>query len=360
MRNDGTSAYCVGGHEEGSELGGLDLRPGERVLLVGGYGVRNVGDEAILSGLLRTFPAGVDVRVVSRSPSETTEMHGVGAVSPLGALTALARSDVLIVGGGGIFSGHMGAMSGLIPAFGLMARVRKARVAFHGLGVYPSTPWWVRRMIRWLAPQLASFTVRDCVSARTLSSWGVTAQPIPDLSMCMPSAPADRGAEILRSLGLEAGVPTVALCLTATERRIEASLLEAVPRLVAALPQVQFCFVPMSQHPKVSHHNDLLLGRRLQADVPRLAVLEAWHHPSDMLALFSHFTVAVCMRYHSLLFAQRAGAAIVPVPYAEKCESWLEECRVPSVELNGEAVAKRVRQGLEETTRRGEALELAT
>jgi polysaccharide pyruvyl transferase WcaK-like protein len=129
---------------------------------------------------------------------------------------------------------------------------------------------------------------------------------------------------------------------------------------VAALPQVQFCFVPMSQHPKVSHHNDLLLGRRLQADVPRLAVLEAWHHPSDMLALFSHFTVAVCMRYHSLLFAQRAGAAIVPVPYAEKCESWLEECRVPSVELNGEAVAKRVRQGLEETTRRGEALELAT
>ncbi len=49
------------------------------VLVVGGYGYRNVGDEAILASLLRALE-GRRVTVVSRLPAETTAMHGVRAV----------------------------------------------------------------------------------------------------------------------------------------------------------------------------------------------------------------------------------------------------------------------------------------
>jgi len=337
----------------------LNLRSGDRVLLLGGYGVHNVGDEAILAGLLQTLPPDIRLSVVSRDPWETACMHGVNAVSPPAALRALLSTDVLIVGGGGIFSGHMGLMSRFIPVLGLLARVRRVRVVFHGLGVYPSTPRWVQQTIRWLAPHLTSFTVRDSVSAQTLRSWGIPVQQIPDLSNCMPPAPAKRSAEIVRSLGLQADAPAVALCLTAVEPGIEAPLLEAIPELVGALPQVQFCFVPMSQHPKVTRHNDLLLAHRIQTCVPQLPVLENFHHPSDILALFHRFDAAVCMRYHSLLFAHRAGAAIVPIPYAEKCESWVQEYGVTPAKPDAEALIQRVRQELARKTGSGEALELA-
>ena len=60
---------------EGPVLAPLDLRQGDRVLVLGGYGVKNVGDEAILAGLLSTLPPHVHVRVVSRAPRETAKMH---------------------------------------------------------------------------------------------------------------------------------------------------------------------------------------------------------------------------------------------------------------------------------------------
>jgi polysaccharide pyruvyl transferase WcaK-like protein len=122
--------------------------------------------------------------------------------------------------------------------------------------------------------------------------------------------------------------------------------MDAVPQLIDSLPEAQFCFVPMSQHPTVPHHNDLLLARQLQARSQRLTVLEGWHHPADVMALFGHFTVAVCMRYHSLLFAGCNGIPIVPIPYAEKCADWVQEHGIVPAELTTESLVERVSQAL--------------
>ncbi len=327
-------------------LEGLALQRGDRVLVLGGYGTRNVGDEAILSGLLSQLPRGIDVRVVSRNPAETMALHGVRAVSPGGAPAALLHSNVLIVGGGGIFSGHMGPFGKLMPFFALLAKARGARVAFHGVGVYPSAPLLVRRSLRWVAPRLASFSVRDDISLRTLESWGIGARRVPDLSSSMAPAPRDRGASLLLSMRLEAHKPKVALCLTATEPRIEGALLEAVPRLVRTVGEAEFCLIPMSQHPTVPRHNDMALAQKLMARAPGLHVLEGWHHPADILSLFGLMDAAVCMRYHSLLFAERAGVAVVVVPYAEKCESWLEESGMRPTPPTAAELAQAVRRAL--------------
>ena len=47
---------------------------------------------------------------------------------------------------------------------------------------------------------------------------------------------------------------------------------------------------------------------------------------------------AVCMRFHSLLFAERAGTPIVPITYASKCSTWLAERNMSSVEPDGKAL----------------------
>jgi len=331
-----------------SGLNAVRIRPGERVLVLGGYGVRNVGDEAILSGLMNELPD-CRLRVVSRAPRETSDMHRVNAISPLLAPASLLNSDVLIVGGGGIFSGHMGTLGQLIPLFSRLALARGARVCFDAIGVYPSAPRWIVRSIAALAPKLASITVRDAASARHLRSWGVEAPVVPDLSQAMPSAPSKRGRELLHTLGLKPRRPRVALSLTATEPSPAEALLRSVPRAMDALPEVQFAFVPMSHHPTVPRHNDLQFGQRLRSMAPRLAVLEDWLHPAEILALLGQFPVVVCMRYHSLLFAARAGAEIVAIPYAEKCSSWLEEQGLDPVGTDEASLIERIRQALSDS-----------
>jgi hypothetical protein len=117
----------------------------------------------------------------------------------------------------------------------------------------------------------------------------------------------------------------VGLSLTALGPSISDQVLEAVSGLMDELPETQFCFIPLSQHPFVDRHNDLLLGLRLRARQPRLAVLEGGHHPARILAAYGHLSALVGMRYHSLLFAERMSVPLVPISYAPKTGIWLAE-----------------------------------
>jgi polysaccharide pyruvyl transferase WcaK-like protein len=306
-------------------LAGLGLGDRDSVLILGGYGVGNVGDEAILAGLLAQLPAVGRLRVVSRDPTETRTLHGVAAVSPLGVLPALAASDVLIVGGGGIFSSDTGPFGRFIPLVCRVARLRGLRLVFHGLGVYSSTPPSLLRSIVRLGPAIESFSVRDSASLETLGRAGLAVQRVADLSESLSPAEARSTREFLISSGIDPDRPSVALCLTRLNEPLGRFLEATVPELVAALPNIQFCFLPISHHPTRNRHNDLMFGRVLAERCPEINLIEGGHHPALVLGLFRHFAAAVCVRFHSYLFASRMNVPIVALPYAEKCESWLAE-----------------------------------
>jgi polysaccharide pyruvyl transferase WcaK-like protein len=297
----------------------------EPILVVGGYGYRNVGDEAILAGLLREIGPDRSVSVVSRAPAETAAVHGVRAVSLRQGVLGLRSHASLVIGGGGLFGRDMGAIGRLLPLYGLVASHLGLRVAIHGVGVDRGMRPIGARLLRRLAKRAVSVTVRDQRSAETLAEWGTAAEVMPDLSAAVEPALAAVGRELLRQAGIDPDHPVVGLALTGLRPHQAAALESAVAACVAALPDVQFCFIAMSQHPFVDDHNDLLLGRRLRARSPRLAVLEASLTPAQMLAVFGCLSAAVCMRYHSLLFADRMGIPIIPIPYAPKCDSWIAE-----------------------------------
>src|SRR4029079_2093849 len=84
------TARIPSGHELRPVSGTAERRPmstpprlPKPILVVGAYGYRNFGDEAILAGLLRKL-GHREMTVVSRSPHETTAMHGVKAVTVKG------------------------------------------------------------------------------------------------------------------------------------------------------------------------------------------------------------------------------------------------------------------------------------
>lgn len=83
--------------------------PAGPTLVVGGYGYRNAGDEAILGGLLRLIGRG-EVTVVSRAPAETAATHGVRSIGLSEAPLAVRAHRGIVIGGGGLFGRDMGGL----------------------------------------------------------------------------------------------------------------------------------------------------------------------------------------------------------------------------------------------------------
>jgi polysaccharide pyruvyl transferase WcaK-like protein len=297
----------------------------EPILVLGAYGYRNVGDEAILAGLLDAIGPKRRLSVISRSPAETEALHGVRAVPLRRALPELARHRSLVIGGGGLFGADLGRYGRLVPHYGLLAALSGRAVAIHGVGVDAALPFVARRLVARWAARCVERRVRDPRSAERLGVDPAHVAIEPDLSARVNASPPAAAHALLRAAGLNPSRPIVGLCLTAVNEDLVVPMLQAVAVAMRRLPGVQFCFIPMSQHPFVASHNDLLPARRLRTIEPRLAIVEGLLAPADVLALFGSFAAAVCMRYHSLLFAARAGLPILALPYAAKCHTWLAD-----------------------------------
>jgi polysaccharide pyruvyl transferase WcaK-like protein len=327
-------------------LEGLELPP-KPTLVVGGYGYRNAGDEAILAGLLRLI--GRDgVTVVSRAPARTSATHQVRSVSLARAPIELPGHPGIIIGGGGLFGRDMGLIGRALPVAGLAAIGLGRQVALVGVGIDRAMSGASAHLVAALGRRATAVVVRDEASRAALESLGVHARCRPDLSAAVPSAGRAAGIRHLATVGLDPDRrPVVGLCLTAVDDALTVEVAWAVRGLVDALPDVDFCFLPMSRHPFVAAHDDEAFGRRLMASSPRLRLLIPPDDSSEILGIFEAFSAAVCMRYHSLLFAERAGIPIVPVAYAEKCRHWIDERSIPPADLRPEVLARTVSRAVE-------------
>jgi polysaccharide pyruvyl transferase WcaK-like protein len=294
------------------------------ILILGGQGYDNVGDEAMLAGLLQVLDREA-VSVVSRRPAQTAALHQVRTVGPAGLPLALLRHRTLLIGGGALFGRDMGVLGRLLPFVGLAAIVVGRTVALAGISVDDKTPRVMRPPLGLLGRAARLVQVRDRASVRFLAALRVTAVLAPDFSEFVEPASPHAGRAALSAAGVPLGRPVVGLALTAVEPTIAAKVEAAVPEWLAAYPDTSFVVIPTSRHPFLESHDDLVFARRLAAANPRLHVVPGPLDPPTMLALFGELDAAVAMRYHALHFAKRAGISLVPLPYAPKCVAWCDD-----------------------------------
>jgi polysaccharide pyruvyl transferase WcaK-like protein len=316
-----------------------------RVLMVGAYGYGNVGDEAILSGLLNRL-AGHSVTVVSRSPGETAGAHGVRSIGIEQAVLALRSHHTVVIGGGGVFGRDMGRIGRLLPAFGLLALALGKTVIIEGVDVGERLTGVTRATLPRLLRAAASVSVRDRASVAAVARLGAHASLEPDLSAWMAPRDARAGRRLLQRAGLDVRRPIVGMALTAVNTQLADDVVEAAVGAMAAMPEVQFCFVPMSRHPWVPAHDDRVLASRLAAMRPELAVLDGPLPPEEVLSAIGHLSAMVAMRYHAMLFAYRASVPLVPITYAEKTDRWVGEHDLEPVLPQAGALAQAIRAAL--------------
>jgi polysaccharide pyruvyl transferase WcaK-like protein len=321
-----------------------DKKP-EPILVVGAYGYGNVGDEAILSGLLARL-AGRAVTVVSRSPRDTSALHGVRSIGLGQAVAALRHRRSVVIGGGGLFGRDMGRIGRLLPAFGLLAAALGRKVCVVGVDLDDRLTGSARVLLPLLMRTAASVNVRDRASARVLAGWGVCAGVEPDLSSWMQPRSADAGREVLERAGLDPGRPIVGLALTGVNPALAERIIEATTAAIDALPDAQFCFIPMSRHPWVPIHDDRLVAERLRQLRPSVAVLDGPLPPNLALAAIGELSAMVAMRYHAMLFASRAGVPLIPISYADKTDRWVTEQGLRSARPEAKDLTRALRKAL--------------
>ncbi len=307
---------------------------GTRVLVFGGYGCRNLGDEAILSVLLADLRSiGAVPTVVTADRNETNRLHAAETVAaaPAPILRAMLSADAVLIGGGGIFSSYMGARSKFLPIVAMAAKLARKTVMFRALGAYETTPRAVAEALR-LAMDRADFvSVRDEATVADLRKFGLRRTPL------LEDDPALR-LEIVPYAGERAprqvGLAVRRLRTPQLQARLRTQIIELTNRLIASGRTP--LFLPFSAHPSEACEQDDRYSHEIIAACARPAacrVADPNISPGEMLGLVSTLDALVAMRFHAMVFGAISAVPMAALAYDAKCSSFLAQRGLPALEL---------------------------
>ncbi len=299
------------------------LRRHLKILVSGYYGFGNLGDEALLSGILGGLGK-EHVTVLSKRPSETKALHNVAATHRLTGFTSLFACDALISGGGGLLQDKtsMRSLQYYLSVIGLAKRLGK-RVVIYGQSVGPLSEKGEQAVAKTLRG--LPVAVRDKPSQELLARLGISATLVADPALLL-SKPARKPEENAPVLFIpRGGLPETTTAFIQVARTLHA---EGVSLAGLAL-QPDEDEAPLEQ---------------LTSAVPAVKKLSATT-PAAALEYVAGSRYVISARLHGLIFAARAERPLSGVAYDPKVGAFLEAlgCPVHPVNPDPEALHHEVR-----------------
>ncbi|UUU29683.1 polysaccharide pyruvyl transferase family protein [Streptomyces sp. CA-210063] len=308
--------------------------------VLGSYGGRNVGDEAILTAMLDRIRSGrpdVHILLLSRDPEYSRRVHpdvevvGWEGVCREQISEHLRRLSVLVLGGGGILYDT--------EARRYLRLTRTAQdlgvpVFTYAVGVGPLTDEADRAWSRTTLSDAAEVTVRDEESKLVLEEAGLSRPISVTADPALLLEPGDGGEALLRAEAVPPGVRLVGMSVREPGRAAEHLDAEGYHQLLANVGDFlvhrldgHVVFVSMERddirhaHAVVSH----------MADADRCTVLHGTYRPQQVLDIIARLDLAIGMRLHFLIFAALAGIPLLPLPYAGKVFDFAQQVGAPAL-----------------------------
>jgi len=310
-----------------------------RIGISGSYGGMNLGDEAILEGILGELRASVsaDVTVFSRNPEDTLARHRVERAVSARALTRrhlapeIEQLDLFILGGGGILYDREAER---FLREGFIAQAAGVPVMLYAVSAGPLRSEASRQAVERAlnASPAPLITVRDRLGYRLLEDIGVgqdihlTADPAfllePD-ELSVGALQAE-GVEFERHLvGFSVREPGPAAPNIDPEEYH--ALLANAADFVIERYDADVLFVPMEKT-DVQHSHAVVAHMQ---NAQRAEILRRSYSARQILDLMGRFEFVVGMRLHFLIFAALRGTPFAALPYASKVTGLLEDLDMP-------------------------------
>ncbi|MDW3849442.1 polysaccharide pyruvyl transferase family protein [Micromonospora sp. BRA006-A] len=315
-------------------------RTGLTIGVLGSYGGRNLGDEAILTGLLddlRRHEPHARIIVFSRNPAHTALAHPEveavpwEGVSRVDSSPVLNQLDLLILGGGGILYDKEARRYLRVVR---VAQERGLPLITYAVGAGPLTDTLDSGMVRETLAQAVEVTVRDQESRMVLEEAGLVNPITVTADPAFLLEPEEFPQQWLREEGVPAGSRLVGLSVREPGRAAERLDVDGYHRLLAQIGDflvhridAYVLFVPMERDD--IRHSHGVLSHMTAADRGR--ILHGDYRPAQILGLMRHFDLAVGMRLHFLIFAAMMGTSFLPLPYAGKVFDLAQRLGVPAL-----------------------------
>ena len=314
-----------------------------RVGISGSYGGLNLGDEAILKGIVkelrRALP--VEITVFSRDAEDTRQRHEVERVVPVRKLSRdevlpeIQRLDLLILGGGGIlFDGE----AQLFLREVMLAHENRVPVMVYAVSAGPLRDPAVQRLVQDGLSRAAVVTVRERDARKVLEEIGLTREIVVTADPALLLEPAPLAKDALKREGLDSGRQLVGVSVREPGAAAPDISEQAYHKLLADVADfmvdrydADVVFVPMEPKMVDVQHAHAVVARMLRA--PRATVLKGDYTSEQLLALMQHFAFAVGMRLHFLIFASLQNVPFVALPYAPKVAGFLEDLKIETPPL---------------------------
>lgn len=328
------------------------------ILIAGYYGLNNIGDEAILSGMLHSlnkYIKDAKYSVITSNPAETARLNNITPVKQSFnegvsrfAYNCLTRSelynmfrqidkcDLFILGGGSLLQDLRVYYLPFLLSMVYYAQKKGKKTAIYGIGAGPIDTLLGRRLCRKVLGSADLVTVRDPMSKNVLERCDLknviqTADPAFGLEINMDNIPS----------------PTLSEGEENHERRIFSSTLynwlqdsdRNHNRQVSSkdLDERRQSFSDIFSEICETHKSELLFIPTVKIDetgyvkikeymrtIDHVNVQKYTNNLKEVLFSLSRSDLLIGMRLHSLILATIIGVPFVPISYCGKVKSYLE------------------------------------
>jgi polysaccharide pyruvyl transferase CsaB len=290
-----------------------------KALVIGSFGASNIGDEAILSQMLRHLPYH-HVSVLSGNPSDTRRRHKIKKVYPhlpfgprslfktnwRHSLRVMKKSDLVLLGGGGLFVDNESPKAVLLWAWHfLVAKMYRKKVILFLNSIGPLNSMVGRMVSSWVFRSADNIILRDQLSERYLNK---AADLIASDAVFMHPAPKK-------------------------SKRKKRVLLNLKPwRMNLGLIEKSVLYLEGKGYEVLYLANDNS-DRSAFESLPTRPLLQP-KSLQELMQLMSESELAIGMRLHFYIAALISKTPLVALSYSLKCDALLDELAHPYVRVN--------------------------
>lgn len=303
----------------------------KKLVIIGNYGATNIGDEAILSGmlkLLRTRVSAENITVLSYNPADTALRHSVAAEYPLPfgvrsllkfrffkTLRLIKKADYVILGGGGLFTDEKIKAMLLWGYHVLAARLLKRKVMLLGNSIGPVNSRTGKWILQKVVLSASHINLRDRLSFELLKGLGAEKKMslTPDMAFNLEAVQAQkRKKQIVISLR-----PWM---------QHEERVVSVIAQFCDLISQqgYQLIFLPF----QTFQDDDRLILGKVYEHISNKKGVHILSQPVDMyeaLRIIGESELLIGMRLHSLIFSTIQSTPFIGLGYSQKIFGFVRE-----------------------------------
>ena len=306
----------------------------KRVLVSGYYGYNNIGDEAILKGLVDGISQVSDAELVilSKNPDFTKKKYKVDSVDRSNLFVIIKetiKSGMVILGGGSLLQDITSKKSIIYYlTILLIALFFRKKTFLYSQGIGPIRLKRNRFLTKHILSKVDFINVRDNQSNRELKELGIKKDVLvtTDTVFGIKDVDSQRGKEILENLKLKKGKKNICFIVINWKKYGDQTIekiSQSISQIFEKRNDVNIILVPFF------YHLDLDIERKIFNNLKdkheNLYILEEYLHVLDYLSVIENMDIVVSMRLHGLIFATLMGAYPIGISYDPKIDGFMKE-----------------------------------